>query len=134
MNNPNSYTQTIGNFPHHHLKRRVSVSQKLLEVGLGLSVFDPFEEIDNHTWNQVPASGAGCRASLYPQCASYRGEEELDVPSLSPPGLTHTKASSSGSPVLVVGRTPKPVPMTLHQSPQAFCLVGWTPLRAEDVN
>ena len=48
----------------------------------------------------------------------------------SPPGLIQTKASSYEFPVLVVGRTPKPVPFTLHQSPQAFCAVGWTPFRA----
>lgn len=41
----------------------------------------------------------------------------MDVPSHSPPGLIQTKASSRTSPVLVVGRTPNPVPFTLHQSP-----------------
>ena len=57
-------------------------------------------------------------------------KKTLKLTSHSPPGLTQTKASSSELPVLVVGRTPKPVPITLHQSPQAFCLVGWTPFRA----
>lgn len=57
-------------------------------------------------------------------------EGEGGQTSLSPPGLTQTKASSSTLPVSVVGRVPKPVPMTLHQSPQASCSVGSTPLRA----
>ena len=34
--------------------------------------------------------------------------------------------------MLVVGRTPKPVPLRLHQSPQACWAVGWTPLRPEE--
>lgn len=119
------------------LKSWISVCEQLHEVGLQTeprqsdrSIHSrPATLIGQHTWNQVPASGAGCKASLYPQCASYRVAELSEVPSLSPPGFTQTKASTSASPVLVVGRTPKPVLMTLHQSPQACWPVGCFPLR-----
>lgn len=111
----------------------ICIDQQLLEVGLsrGYNQRSFLEENQKLTWNHVPASGAGCKESLYPQCASYRAALVSDVPSLSPPGLTQTKASRSGSPVLVEKRSPNPVPITLHQSPQAFCLVGWTPFRAD---
>lgn len=55
--------------------------------------------------------------SEWPQKLSYRVALVSLVPSDSPPGLTHTNASASSSPVLPVGRTPKPAPLTLHQSP-----------------
>lgn len=60
-------------------------------------------------WKDLP--------SECPQKLSYRVALVSLVPSDSPPGLTHTNASASSSPVLPVGRTPKPAPLTLHQSP-----------------
>lgn len=119
------------------LESWIGVGEQLHEVGLRAQSrqshhpihSQPTSLIGKHTWNQVPASGAGCKASLYPQWASYRVAELSEVPSLSPPGFTQTKASTSASPVLVVGRSPKPVLMTLHQSPQACWPVGCLPLR-----
>lgn len=56
---------------------------------------------------------------------SKRGDELLEVPSDSPPGLTQMIASMSGLPVLVVGRVPKPVPLMLHQSPHCWRRFCW---------
>lgn len=131
------FLQEQCSFPSTSLERRIGIHKQLLKIGLqsvSEGTFIMIIKMTEHrltpTSNHVPASGAGCKASLYPQCASYRDEVVSEVPSHSPPGLTQTNASSSTSPVSVVGRTPKPVPMTLHQSPQAFCLVGCTPFRA----
>lgn len=53
-------------------KGRIGVGQKLLKVCLehSVSMLPSTSLQPTPTWNQVPASGAGCKASLYPQCAS----------------------------------------------------------------
>jgi hypothetical protein len=73
-----------------------------------------------YAWFHCPASGAGVNASGIPQKESYLVALESLVPSLSPPGLTHTNASTSELPVVPVGRTPNPAPLTLHQWPHSW--------------
>lgn len=66
-----------------------------------------------HNREKKKAIGSNSPSDLS-QKESYRAALESLVPSLSPQGLTHTNASARESPV---GRTPKPAPLTSHQSP-----------------
>lgn len=92
----------LGLVPRSSLGRRLE--------GCYLGVSDPVFPTHKH-------ASAGNLPSACPQKLSYRVALVSLVPSDSPPGLTHTNASASSSPVLPVGRTPKPAPLTLHQSP-----------------
>ena len=66
----------------------------------------------------IDSSSTSVRKLTRAQVESKRGDEELLVPSHSPPGLTQTIESmrEDGRPV-EVGRRPKPAPLMLHQSP-----------------
>ena len=125
---------------HHHnaLEGRIGVSQQLLEVSLEpcTRLRRRLQRIGETAMGVISSSGRiGSSLKYFVSfvlMSVLKGSCRSDRhTSHSPPGLTHTNASSSEFPVLVVGRTPNPVPMTLHQSPHAFCLVGWTPLRAD---
>lgn len=67
-------------------------------------------------------------ATYDPQFSSYRTADVSDVPSDSPPGFTHTIASSDGAGVFVVGRGPNPAALLLHQSPPLRS-TSWLPER-----
>jgi len=114
-------------------ERWVGIVQKLDEISL-----EPWSSLGRglecvcETAVVIETSGRWVGSSLESLSArlSYLYLRLRKLTSHSPPGFTQTKASSRAFPVLVVGRTPKPVLMTLHQSPQASCEVGWTPFRA----
>lgn len=85
--------------------------------------------ISKYSWNQSPASGAGTKLESDLHDSSYRTASSSDVPSPSPPGLTHTKASRSSVGVSEEGRMPKPASLMLHQWPHSRRPAGCAPER-----